>query len=67
LGGGSARRKAATFTQNNTNTEKTQISMLRAGFEPMIPVFEQAKTAHGIDRAATVIGFTVHKMILSSN
>jgi hypothetical protein len=30
--------------------------MPRAGFEPAIPVFEQAKTVHGIDYAATVIG-----------
>jgi hypothetical protein len=26
------------------------------GFEPMIQVFEQAKTVHALDRAATVIG-----------
>jgi hypothetical protein len=26
------------------------------GFEPTIPVFEQAKTFHASDRAATVIG-----------
>jgi hypothetical protein len=26
------------------------------GFKPMIPVFEQAKTVHALDRAATVIG-----------
>jgi hypothetical protein len=26
------------------------------GFEPMIPVFEQAKAAHVLDRAATVSG-----------
>jgi hypothetical protein len=25
-------------------------------FEPMIPVFERAKTVHALDRAATVIG-----------
>jgi hypothetical protein len=25
------------------------------GFEPMIPTFEQAKTVHALDRAATVI------------
>jgi hypothetical protein len=39
LGGGSARRKASTYTQNNTNI-----------------AFERAKTVHGLDRAATVIG-----------
>jgi hypothetical protein len=30
--------------------------MPRVGFEPMIPVFERAKTVHALDRAATVIG-----------
>jgi hypothetical protein len=30
------------------------------GFEPMIPVFERAKTVHALNRAATVIG----KMII---
>jgi hypothetical protein len=30
--------------------------MLRVVFEPTTPVFEQAKTVHALDRAATVIG-----------
>jgi hypothetical protein len=30
--------------------------MPRLEFEPLIPVFERAKTVHGLDRAATVIG-----------
>jgi hypothetical protein len=30
--------------------------MPQVGFEPMIPVFELAKTVHAFDRAATVIG-----------
>jgi hypothetical protein len=30
--------------------------MLRVGFEPTTPVFEQAKMVHALDRAATVIG-----------
>jgi hypothetical protein len=30
--------------------------MAQVGFEPTIPVFEQAKTVHSLDRAATVIG-----------
>jgi hypothetical protein len=30
--------------------------MLRVGFEPMIPVFERAKTVHALHRAAIVIG-----------
>jgi hypothetical protein len=29
--------------------------MPRVGFEPMIVVFERAKTVHALDRAATVI------------
>jgi hypothetical protein len=31
--------------------------MLRMRFEPMTPVFEQAKTVHALDRVASVIGF----------
>jgi hypothetical protein len=55
---GSARRMAATYTQNNTNTEytHTQTSMPRVGSEPMIPAFERAKTVDALDRAVTVIG-----------
>jgi hypothetical protein len=34
--------------------------MPRVGFEPMIPVFERAKTVHALDRAATVIGFILY-------
>jgi hypothetical protein len=30
--------------------------MPRVGFEPTIPVFEQEKRVHALDRAATVIG-----------
>jgi hypothetical protein len=29
--------------------------MSQVGFEPMIPVFERVKSAHALDRAATVI------------
>jgi hypothetical protein len=29
--------------------------MPHVGIEPMIPVFERAKTVHALDRAATVI------------
>jgi hypothetical protein len=40
--------------------------MPRVGFEPKIPVFERAKTVHALDRAATVIGYTVilHKFYI---
>jgi hypothetical protein len=30
--------------------------MHQAGFEPTIPVFEQAESVHALDRGATVIG-----------
>jgi hypothetical protein len=30
--------------------------MTQVEFEPTIPVYEQAKTVHALDRAATVIG-----------
>jgi hypothetical protein len=45
-------------TQRTTQTKnkRTQTSKPRVGFERMIPVFERAKTAHALDRAATVIG-----------
>jgi hypothetical protein len=52
MDGGSARRKAATYTQN----KRTQTSMPQVGFEPAIPVFELPKTVHALDQAATVIG-----------
>jgi hypothetical protein len=54
----SARRKAATYTQGNINTEKRTYKhpCLWLGFEPTIPVFERAKTVHALDRTATVIG-----------
>jgi hypothetical protein len=38
--------------------------MPRVGFEPLIPVFERAKTVHALDRAATVTGVLV---IISTN
>jgi hypothetical protein len=34
--------------------------MPQVGFEPMIPVFEQAKIVHALDRAAMVIGFEIN-------
>jgi hypothetical protein len=32
-------------------------------FEPTVPVFEQAKTVHALDRAATVIGSIVYRSV----
>jgi hypothetical protein len=56
----SARRKAATYTQDNTNTEQThtQTSMHWVEFEPTVPTFERAKTVHSLDRGSTVMGGT---------
>jgi hypothetical protein len=42
--------------QPQTHNKRIQTSMPRVGFEPMIPVFERAKTVHALDNAATVIG-----------
>jgi hypothetical protein len=39
-----------------TQNKRTQTSMHRVGFEPTIPAFQQAKTVHASDRAATVAG-----------
>jgi hypothetical protein len=33
-----------------------EVYQTRVGFEPMIPVFEGAKTVHALDRADAVIG-----------
>jgi hypothetical protein len=47
-------RKAATYTGQHKH-RKT--SMPRVGFEPMIPVFERAKTFHASECTATQIHF----------
>jgi hypothetical protein len=46
LDGGSARRKAATYTQDSTNP---QTSMPQVGLEPTTSVFERAKTVHALE------------------
>jgi hypothetical protein len=56
LGRGISPSKAATYTQNNIHNKRTQTCMPRVGFEPTVLVFERAKTAHIVERAATVIG-----------
>jgi hypothetical protein len=57
LEGGSAHRKAITYTQDNTNTnEYTQTCTPRVGSELTTPVFERGKTVDALDRSATVIG-----------
>jgi hypothetical protein len=56
MDGGSARRKAGTYTKENANTEQTQTSMPGVGLEHMFPAFEQPKTVHAFYNAATVTG-----------
>jgi hypothetical protein len=57
LDGGSARRKAATYTQNNTNRINAhRHTCLGWDSNSRFPAFERAKTVHALDRAATVIG-----------
>jgi hypothetical protein len=59
LDGGSASRKASTYTQNNTNRINAHTDiMAQVGFEPTISVFERAKTFHALDGATTEIGCT---------
>jgi hypothetical protein len=38
--------------------------MPRLGFEPTNTVFELAKAAHGLNRAATVIDYTVNMPVI---
>jgi hypothetical protein len=52
----SARPKAATYTQNNRNTQKNAHTDINA----TIPGFERAKTVRALDRTATVIGQDTH-------
>lgn len=50
-------------TQENTQNKYRQTSMpLKGELQPMIPVFERAKTSHALDRMATVIGFYMTKI-----
>jgi hypothetical protein len=50
------RRKAATYTPNNMNTDKTHTGIhTSSGIWTQDSVFKRAKTFHGVDRAATVI------------
>jgi len=59
LDGGSARRKAATYTQHNTEEKRGYTSMPLAGFEPTILSFERLKTVRALDSAATGTGETI--------
>jgi hypothetical protein len=42
-----------------TQNKRTQTSMPWVEFEPTIPMLERAKTVHALNRAATVIGWTM--------
>jgi hypothetical protein len=55
LGRGSASRKTATDTQNNTQIKRTQTSMPRVGLKPTNLAFDRAKTVNALDLVATVI------------
>jgi hypothetical protein len=51
-----ARGSACLPTHRTTQTEYTQTSMSRVGFEPTTPALELGKKVHALDRAVTVIG-----------
>jgi hypothetical protein len=58
MGGGSARRKAATDTGQHKENKRGQTFIPRMGNKPMTPVFERAKIVHASDHAAIVIGIS---------
>jgi hypothetical protein len=49
-------RTLPTYSTAQTQNKRIQISMPQVGFEPMIRVFERAKTVRALDRVTTVIG-----------
>jgi hypothetical protein len=57
LDGGSARRKAATYTQDGTNTEQTHTDIhASSGVRTHDPSVRGGKVIHAADRAASEIG-----------
>jgi hypothetical protein len=44
-----------THRTTQMQNKRTQTSMPRVGFQPTIPLFEQAKTVHALDCVATLI------------
>jgi hypothetical protein len=50
LAGGSVQRKASTYIGKHNTEKRGHTSMPRAGFEPVIPVFERSKTVLASDR-----------------
>jgi hypothetical protein len=53
-------------TEQHKHRINEQTSMPVVGFEPTIPVSEQAKTVHALDRAVTVIGTGRHKQRINA-
>jgi len=49
LDGGSARRKATTYTGQHNTEKRGHTSMPRAGFEPKIPVLDRAAIGTGFN------------------
>jgi hypothetical protein len=66
LDGGSARRKTSTYIGQHNTEKREHTSMPRAGFEPMIPVFERPKTVRTLDRAAIGTGPVLHIKLKSN-
>jgi hypothetical protein len=54
----SVARPLPTHGTAQTQNKRTQTSMPRGEFEPTIPMFEWARTAHAFDRVAAVIGLS---------
>jgi len=62
--GGLAHRKASTCTGQRNTGKRGHTPMPRAGFKPMIPVFERSKTICALDRAATWTGVMIIIIII---
>jgi len=63
LDGGSARRKAISYTGQYNTEKRGQTSMPRAVFEATIPIFERWKTVRDLDRAAIGTGVLPQKQV----
>jgi len=63
LDGESAHRKASAYTGQHSAEKRGQISMPRAGFEPMILEFEWPNTKRSLDLANTEIGICEYQTV----
>jgi hypothetical protein len=52
-------RPLSTHRTTQIQNKRTHTSMPLVGFNPTIPVFQQAKTFHALDHTATVIGVEI--------